>query len=546
MDIFVNSRFLLDDSAVAAKVKADSDEEGEGSGVTVEWHDLSRGRLVGSEAVELDAEKQRNVTLPLEGLGPGHYEARAVVDETVVASCSFYKASDTDWKAELGKALAAAEAEPSLSGATSLLHAHLNLRDLETASALVPSVMDGMAAADDILVVADAISAAGRYDRMAGTQSPIRPHVEKLLAPAERSDSNGADVSLGVAAALASLQDPGETEIGAAEEMIGAGLASGEVTDHYWSWQPNEESGLRQARVLSYLTAVERAPWQTDAIREVSHARITNYKHVTKCVDPPDCESALVWADAALDWGNSAYVEAMMGKVAAEVEDASPALLARVVSHFLAVRNEEAPWLEELLSMQVPRMAAGDKGPPDRRQASHAFSLAPFEFYKPAPTIEDRWKVQEAPEYNRGKGEGNIGWAQRLRQYETFGEARCRYDMNLGPWDSKYYLPSAGYSWDAMSAEGSLSDRDRVRWLWALREMGRDLAWNQRYSTMVVHNAGATMIGALGKVGHYLEHFPEAAAWRELARDRLEWMFTGLLEDGGWYEGTPGYHCFAV
>ena len=546
MDIFVNSRFLLDDSVVVAKTKASGEGKGEGSEVTVEWHDLSRGRFLGSETVELDAEKQRNVPLPLVCLEPGHYEVRALVDGNLEASCCFYKAADIDWLPYLTKALAAAADDGSVSSMTSLLHAHLNMGGLDSAADLVPRLLNAAAANDDVLAVADAIQAVCRHDRVAGERSALRPAVDRLLALQESSNVEGADTSLGIAAALAGLQDPTQAETSLAEEMIDVGLASGEVAHHYWRWNPDGDSEIRQARVLSYLTAIERASWQTEKIRELSLARITNTKHVTKCVDPADCGSALVWADAALDWGNSAYVEGMMGKVAAEVEEGSPALLARVLSRFLAVYDEEAPWLEKLLSMPVPRMAADDRRPPDRGRDSHAFGLAPVEFYKPELTIEDRWKVQEAPEYKRSLGDGLERWAQHLRQYETFGEARCRYGMDLGPWDSKYYLPGAGYHWDAMSAEGSLSDKDRVRWLWILREMGRDLEWNQKYSTMVVHNAGATMIGALGKVGHYFEHFPEAAAWRKLARDRLEWMFTGLLDDGGWYEGTPGYHCFAI
>jgi Heparinase II/III-like protein/Heparinase II/III N-terminus len=547
VDVFVNSRFLLDDAVVVAKVKA-TGEPGETVGpVALEWHDLSRGRLVRAQTVELQVPGQQNFPLAVGDLAPGQYEVRALLDGRLQAGCCFYRAREIDWRAGLQSALRRAQAATSAPELTDLLHTHLNSGGNAAASRLAPRLAAASEAAGDPLVLADAVLALCRHARVTGQGVDLAPLAQQLAALAgTAAPADGADIPLGLAAALASLPQLDGAQRALAEGLVTQGLAAGRMANCYWSWQPKEAAELRQARTLTYLTALERAPWQSSQMRELSLARITNCKYVTKHVDPVDLGAALAWVEAALDWGDSAYVEGMMGKVSAEMDRAPAARLARVISHLLVVRAEEAPWLEQMLSMAVPRLSGGPKAPPKRSRGRHAFALPPYEFFKPELTLGVRWRTQEQPEFRRGLGEGLTEWAQRLRQQETFGELRCRYDMDLGPWDSKYYLPDAVYAWDKLSAKGELSDHDRVRWLWVIREMERDLEWNQRYSTMGVHNAGATMIGALGVTAHYFEHFPEAAGWQKLARDRLPWMFTGLLGDGGWFEGTPAYHCYAL
>jgi hypothetical protein len=336
-----------------------------------------------------------------------------------------------------------------------------------------------------------------------------------------------------------------------------------------------------QALAHRLLAAVSRAPVESRHIRRLKWMLVTHYKHISRRLGNAPV-SVYDLEDALLSYGFFYHG----WRLGSKIMDSTPAALElphhySVIARFALEKQRDAGWLAQAKSQPTPRLVvtpsewekmlarnktAAFAADIDQvlKRGDEAIALEVPVYYEPASNLDERGKTNALAggvgrkmsplraaylatgDEKYGRAYKDVVMAQ-VRQFEDYGDFRCPYNLNVpGPWDGLGAVVSYTGAYDILVPKGLISEDEKNRIIWMVREIGRELEWTLTYSNFIVHNAWARWAGSMGFLVNYWTDIPEADAWKTLAEKTLPKLYSGIDKDGGWYEKTINYHLFTL
>ena len=371
---------------------------------------------------------------------------------------------------------------------------------------------------------------------------------------------------------------PGADGMKMADLLLEAAVDSVRLEDEWYHFDGTHRTEGLAHRLLQQIL---NAPVPSVHQRKLSWIFQTQQKYISRRLT--DVKAADYEVGEALVGHGLTFHGLRAGEALAGIDPAANdrPLYFSVLAKSVWIRNRELPWLEKSQRLAAPRLyySPGDFAKIARRnrtdgrysaelkqvrKAGDEALAAAIPEFEPAPNLDLRGRTNALNSTRSGivsrlrqafvacgdpkYGEGfKRALFSEVSQYERYGAVRCYYNLNVpGPWDEQYAVHTFTDAYEVLAGGGLLTAEEKKRIILMLHEMGSDLEWTVRHSNLIVHNAWSRWTGALGMLANYWPDFPESPTWKALLEEILPRLYSGIAADGGWWENTTDYHCFAM